>query len=465
MVKKKNDEAGPNPLPEVKKEEQRGKKTLVLDTNVILHDASCLNNFQEHDIVIPMAVLEELDTFKKGTGQINISAREFCRVVDKLTEEKIFNGGVSLGEGRGKLRVSLGVHYPEIFKISLSDPAKPDHQILATAYSLQQQGEKVVLVTKDINLRMKAKGFGVLAEDYRSDRVENLDILAKPIRPIAFQDVALLSDLKENDFFRSEGKLFYWHQKKLRPLSTVKRSCVGILPRNDEQQLAMEMLLNPDILVVAITGSAGTGKSLLALAAGIEQQKSSRTGEYESTKKKKAARKGAEIAQTFYEEVFVTRPIVPLSNKDLGALPGDLEDKVSPYMDPLYKTIDFIRRANCASLDSRDEGRKKWMEERRIRVETAQFIRGASIPNTFMIIDESQNLTPHEVKTIATRAEEGTKIVFMGDPSQIDTPYLDEKTCGLSYLIDRAAGQPYFAHINLVKGERSFLAEQLSRIL
>jgi len=154
-----------------------------------------------------------------------------------------------------------------------------------------------------------------------------------------------------------------------------------------------------------------------------------------------------------------------LSNKDLGALPGDLDDKISPYMGPVYRTIDFIRKMNCASLDSRDEGRRRWMDERKIRIETAQFIRGDSIPNTFMIIDEAQNLTPHEIKTIATRAEEGTKIVFMGDPSQIDTPYLDEKSCGLSYLIDRAAGKPYFAHINLVKSERSYLAEQLSKIL
>ncbi|MDR0608100.1 MAG: PhoH family protein [Candidatus Peribacteria bacterium] len=450
-------------MPKSNKNKHKEKKTFVLDTNVVLHDASCLNNFQEHDIVVPMAVLEELDTFKKGTGPLNTNAREFSRILDKITEEKIFNGGVSLGKGRGNIRISLGIDYPEVFKKSLSNATTSDHLILATAYLLKEQGEHVVLVTKDINLRTKARGFGILAEDYRNDMVRNLEILEKPIRELVSQEVALLSDLQENDFFRSEGKLFYWNKGLLCPV--IERNCAGISPRNAEQRFALEMLLNPAILVVAITGGAGTGKTLLTLAAAIEQQKTPRSEAYESVKKKKAARSTSKVAQAFYEEIFITRPIVPLSNKDLGALPGDLEDKISPYMGPLFKTIDFIRKMNGAPLDSHDEGRKKWMAERNIRVETSIFIRGASIPNTFMVVDESQNLTPHEIKTIATRAEEGTKIVFMGDPSQIDTPYLDERTCGLSYLIDRLTGKDYFAHINLVKSERSFLAEQLAKLL
>ncbi|MDR2540840.1 MAG: PhoH family protein [Candidatus Peribacteria bacterium] len=465
---------GLDPLPVVKEEAKvnkkrsprtKIKKTFVLDTNVLLHDASCLTSFKEHNVVIPMAVLEELDTFKKGTDQKNVNARECARILDRHSRGKIFNGGVSLGKGMGKLRISLGVEYPEIFKKSFSDLNKADHLILATAYNLQAEGENVVLVSKDLNLCIKARSLRVLAEDYLTDTVKNLEILDKPIRNVEKEgEIELLKDLRQNDFFRLKNdKLVYWRDG-LHPV--IKRSCSGIFPKNDEQAFAIEMLLDPDIQLVAITGGAGTGKSLIALAAAIEQQKSSKVveSEYTSSKKKKTARKKSDVAQT-YEEIFVTRPIVTLSNKDLGALPGDLEEKMSPYLGPIYKTLDFIRRANCAGLDSRDVGRTTWMNDRRIRVETSLFIRGDSIPNTFMIIDEAQNITPHEVKTIATRAEEGTKIVFLGDPSQIDTPYLDEASCGINYLVDRARGKKYFAHINLVKSERSYLAGELAKIL
>lgn len=442
---------------------KNNKKTFVLDTNVILHDYKSIYNFENNDIVIPIVVLEELDKFKRGNDQINFHAREFVRELDQIAGQDFFVKGASLGKGMGRLFIQPGVPFSDEMKTSFSDDI-PDHRILAVAeyLSKKKEGEKVILVTKDMNLRMKAKSLGVQAEDYKTDQVKNLDtFLNKSVVTIEDFSPELIAKLYENNegipvatFFPGQeikGNRYYilkngsnsvlacYDPVKQVVRKVEKLNAFGIYPKNSEQAFAMDALLNPDISLVALSGKAGTGKTLLALAAALQQNKN-------------------------FEQIYLARPIVALSNKDLGYLPGDATEKVSPYMQPLFDNLGVIKhRYNMHSQESRmiDD----MLKDERLVISALAFIRGRSLSDVFFIVDEAQNLTPHEVKTIITRAGEGVKMVFTGDLDQIDSPYLDRQSNGLSHLFDRMEGQDIFAHVHLEKGERSYLAEVASNLL
>jgi PhoH-like ATPase len=440
----------------------KNKKVFVIDTNVVLHDYSSIYNFQEHDVVIPIVVLEELDRMKKGNDIINFNAREFTRELDKLSGDKLFNGGISLGKGRGKLTIETGKVFSD--KLALSFPEDtPDHRILAITEYVQKKFEKrlVILVTKDINLRMKAKSLAINAEDYKTDKVVNLDIMQKSIEIIenfpeeyinklynapegipASQFKLNFKPLAHQYFvFRNNSLSVLAHYEPVKKVldRVEKTRSYGIEPRNAEQAFSLHALANDDIQLVALTGKAGTGKTLLALAAALHQERK-------------------------YEQILLARPIVALGNRDLGYLPGDVDDKIGPYMQPLYDNLAVIKRKYNASVREYQKI-EEMQRDQKLMITPLAYIRGRSLSNVFFIVDEAQNLTPHEVKTIITRAGEGTKIVFTGDIQQIDSPYLDSMSNGLSYLADKMKGQDLFAHVNLVKGERSYLAELASNLL
>jgi PhoH-like ATPase len=438
------------------------KKNFVLDTNVILHDYKCIENFQENDIFLPIVVLEELDKFKRGSEQINYNAREFVRELDSLTSNDLFLKGASLGPGLGTLYVVTGDKYQE--KIALSFPERtPDHRILSCAMSVAEKNPamRTILVTKDINLRMKSRSLGIEVEDYITDKVIDVDVFARAqetyehIDPdiidkiynlpegIEPDQLGLKTILKPNDCFilksirNSILARYNPFTGKIKKVEKVAN--YGIQPRNAEQSFAFETLNDTNIKLVGITGKAGTGKTLLALASALKQV-------------------------DIYKQILLARPIVALANKEIGFLPGDEKQKIAPYMQPLFDNLNVIKAQfpqNSSDVRRIDE----WQKNNQLVVEALAFIRGRSLSETFCIIDEAQNLTPHEVKTIITRAGEGTKMVFTGDLQQIDSPYLDAQSNGLAYMIDKMKGQELFAHINLVKGERSQLAELASNLL
>jgi PhoH-like ATPase len=438
------------------------KKIFVLDTNVLLHDHLCIYNFQEHDVVIPITVLEELDKLKKGNDQINYNAREFTRELDRLSGDHLFNGGVSLGTGLGNLSIETGKPFSK--EISTSFPENtPDHRILAIAEYVKNKNvdRQVALISKDINLRMKAKSIGILAEDYQNDKVRNIDELNKNIISIENLNNDLISRLYEkldgvpieefklkqepqgHQYFilKSDKSSALSHYDPINKVMNrvEKQRSYGIEPRNAEQTFSLDALLRPEIQLVALTGKAGTGKTLLALAAAIQQAKN-------------------------YNQILLARPIVPLANRDMGFLPGDVKEKIEPYMHPLFDNLTVIK--NKFKSTSEEFMRIEEMQKaEKLVITPIAYIRGRSLSNVFFIVDEAQNLTPHEIKTIITRAGEGTKMVFTGDIQQIDSPYLDTQSNGLSYMADKMKGQPIFAHVNLVKGERSYLAELASNLL
>ena len=438
------------------------KKNFVIDTNVILHDYNCLKNFQENDIYLPIVVLEELDKFKKGNEQINFNAREFLRELDLVTDDNLFNKGASLGEGLGSLFVIAGsVDAPDVFD---SFPERiPDHKILAVVDWLTRQKKdmKTILVTKDVNLRMKARSIGLLCEDYINDKVINVDIFEKSNEVFEGIDPALIDriyssreglDISEFDFkdIIHPNECFILKSDRNSVLARYnpfthsicrvnKTKNYGIEPRNAEQSFAFEVLTDPNIKLVALTGKAGTGKTLLALAAALSQMND-------------------------YKQILLARPIVALSNKDIGFLPGDAKEKVAPYMQPLFDNLNVIK-GQFAPGGSDARKIDDLQKNGQLVIEALAFIRGRSLSETFCIIDEAQNLTPHEIKTIITRAGEGTKMVFTGDIQQIDSPYLDAQSNGLAYMVDKMKGQELFAHINLIKGERSQLSELASDLL
>ncbi len=438
------------------------KKTFVLDTNVILHDSTCINQFAEHDIVVPVTVLEELDQFKKGNEVLNYHAREFVRTLDGLSQDKLFNGGVKVGPKRGKISLRLEREFhPQVHLNFSSD--KPDHHILNIAYhvALERPKSPVTLVTKDVNLRMKAKSLGLMSQDYKSDQVKDIDSLYTGHRVIENLMGELIQRLYEKPFHVSAAEVKT--ESRLLPneflvMRNGKHSALaafnardgfihrldkpvayGIAPRNAEQTFVLQALLNPEIQLLTVTGKAGTGKTLLALAAALECRRD-------------------------FRQILVARPVIPLSNRDIGYLPGDIEAKLDPYMKPLFDNLAVIQH-QFAESDERYKKITQMVQERKLVIEALAYIRGRSLAKVFFIIDEAQNLTPHEVKTIITRAGEGTKIVFTGDIHQIDHPYLDSRSNGLSYLIEKMKGQQLYAHVNLEKGERSELAEVASNVL
>ena len=440
------------------------KKNFVLDTNVILHDYKCIENFQENDIYLPIVVLEELDKFKKGSDQINYNAREFVRELDTLTSNDLFLKGASLGPGKGTLHVVTGDKYQE--KIYQSFPEKTaDHRILSCTLSVAESEKdrkvKTILVTKDVNLRMKARSLGIEVEDYITDKVINVDIFKRAqdiyenIDPDLIDKMYASPDGIAADLFDIKSKLepnecFILKSVRNSVLARYnpftnkfkkveKASNYGIRPRNAEQSFAFEVLNDPDVKLIGLTGKAGTGKTLLALASALKQA-------------------------NVYKQILLARPIVALANKDLGFLPGDEKQKVAPYMQPLFDNLNVIK-GQFAPGGSDARKIDDLQKNGQLVIEALAFIRGRSLSETFCIIDEAQNLTPHEIKTIITRAGEGTKMVFTGDIQQIDSPYLDAQSNGLAYMVDKMKGQELFAHINLIKGERSQLSELASDLL
>jgi PhoH-like ATPase len=440
-------------------------KTFILDTNVILHDASCIHQFQENDIVIPLAVIEEIDHFKRGSQVINFNARDFARTLDSITGNALFNGGISLGKGKGKVRILItkGLS-PEIADVFRED--NPDHRILSVALDLHKKARgrrAVVLVTKDVNLRMKAKALSIPAEDYETDRVRSIDELYSGKETVEDVNDAALAALyqppyevptdqvlNKNSHELAPNKYFILRNPHRSVLAYLSSDCsslhrvekvpaYGIKPRNAEQTFAVDALTRTSIPLVSMTGKAGTGKTLLALASAIHIKKS-------------------------YRQIFLARPVVPLSNKDMGYLPGDIESKLAPYMQPLWDNLKIIQ-SQFPEEDKHYLMIDQMIKEGKLVIEPLSYIRGRSLQKIFFIVDEAQNLTPHEIKTIITRAGEGVKIVLTGDIYQIDHPYLDAQSNGLSYLIDHFKGQRLYAHMNLEKGERSELAELASNLL
>jgi len=439
-----------------------GKKNFVLDTNVILHDYKCIDNFEENDIYLPIVVLEELDKFKRGSEQINFNAREFVRELDALTSNDLFLKGASLGDGKGMLYVVTGDKFMENVYQSFPEKSADNRILSCTSWVAETKKKmKTILVTKDINLRMKARSLGITVEDYITDKVVNVDIFERAqdtyedIDPDLIDKIYASPEGVDADLFEIKSKLEpneCFILKSIRNTALVrfnpftdkikrvdKGNNYGITPRNAEQSFAFEVLNDPDIKLVGITGKAGTGKTLLALASALKQ-----AGQY--------------------KQVLLARPIVSLANKDIGFLPGDEKQKVAPYMQPLFDNLNVIKSQfspTSADVKKIDEMQK----ENKLVVEALAFIRGRSLSETFCIIDEAQNLTPHEIKTIITRAGEGTKMVFTGDIQQIDSPYLDAQSNGLAYMVDKMKGQDIFAHVNLIKGERSQLAEMAANLL
>lgn len=437
------------------------KKNFVIDTNVILHDNKCIENFQENDVYIPIVVLEELDKFKKGNEQINYNAREFVRHLDDITDNNLFTNGASLGEGKGRLFIVTNVSYNEELIGIFSDHVA-DNWIISTALDLQQKDAKTktVLISKDVNMRMKARALGLISEDYINDKVVSVDFFEQEhevfeVSPetvdtiynnrggIPFEDFELKQLVKPNDCFilkSANATVLARYNPFTRAIVRImKERNYGIEPRNAEQSFAFEVLNDPEVKLVGITGKAGTGKTLLALASALRQN-------------------------GLYKQILLARPIISLANKDIGFLPGDEKQKITPYMQPLFDNLTVIKN-QFQSTSSEVRKIDEMQTSNQLVIEALAFIRGRSFSDTFFIIDEAQNLTPHEVKTIITRAGEGTKMVFTGDVQQIDSPYLDAQSNGLAYMIDKMKGQEIFAHVNLIKGERSELAELASNLL
>lgn len=437
------------------------KKIFVLDTSVILHDHNSLNCFEENDVAIPITVLEELDNFKRGNDNKNFEAREFIRILDRLSNDFTLQDWIPInGSEKGKFKIimeneSLITDAVKVFG------NKNDHKILNAALSLKISNKeaKIILVSKDINLRLKAKALNIIAQDFETGKIdrdstlyngkqiiENIesDFINKLYKQGQNNDVSILKNkIVSNGFYiLKNGKssvLGYYNPFDDQLERVEKQYVYGIKPKNAEQTFALHALLNPDIKLISLQGVAGTGKTLLALASAIEQH-------------------------NLYHQIVLARPIVPLSNKDIGYLPGNAEDKINPYMQPLFDNLKFIKN-QFGEKEKKYRKIEEMQEQGKLKISALAYIRGRSLSNVIFIVDEAQNLTPHEVKTIITRAGENTKIIFTGDVFQIDTPYLDEQSNGLSFLIDRLKGNDLFAHITLEKGERSELANLANQLL
>jgi len=415
------------------------KKTFVLDTNVLIHDPESIFKFEENNVIIPMPVIEELDKLKKGHGEIAYSARHALKNIDLLRERGNIAGGVLLETG-GTVTVEYIPH--------LSDALSPDNKIITTAMRILESTNKdkyrpVILVSKDTAVRIKSESVGLYAEDYKNDKTAVFQQYGNVLGDNDYTNGILSVRYKHSmeDIHRIHGE-----DKR----SRVKRgkSLENIIPKNIEQECAIDALVNPDIEVVALTGSAGTGKTVLALAAGIHQ----------TTKK-----------SPLYEQVLVARPVVPMGN-DLGYLPGDIDEKLAPWMQPIFDNLEVIVNTPTGQFKdntaiSKYKNYQYLIESGILHIEALTYIRGRSLPKRYFIIDEAQNLRPLDVKTIITRCGEGTKIVFTGDLHQIDTPYLDAMSNGLAYLIGRFINEENFCYLNLKESVRSRLAEQGARLL
>lgn len=431
------------------------RKYFVLDTNVLLHNADSISSFSDNMVVLPMSVIEELDKFKSRSDELGRNARRVIRELDNLRGLGKLAEGVEMGNG-GMLQI---IHEgPGIINPGM-DLTVPDNRILAVAYTIFQQGEKVIFVSKDINARLKADALGIDVMDFEKQKV-NFDELfsgyreinvPSPVIDIFFEKKEHLTEglsLQPNEFvlLRDEGNPKHTaltravDDEKLVRLIPQYDTAWQIRSRSKEQRMALELLLDPDVQVVTLVGQAGTGKTLLALAAALEEV----------------------ILVKRYEKILVSRPIIPLG-KDLGYMPGDKDEKLAHWMQPIMDNLIFLMSSgsspkNREEDDSLRHKAEKLLKEHVLEMEALTYIRGRSISGQFVIVDEAQNLTPHEVKTIISRAGEGTKMVLTGDPYQIDNPYLDSSSNGLTYTVERLKGLPIHGHITLRKSERSPLA-------
>lgn len=440
------------------------KKIFVVDTNVILHDPTAILRFEDNEIVLPIAVIEELDRFKKHPEMTGRNAREVSRTLDSLRQQGHLTTGVELSNG-GTLRVALSDRDTlKELPLELSGDVA-DNAILAVGMKCLQQCQcPVIVVSKDTNLRIKADALGLHAEDYETDKVDvdelytgTTEVLVTSEQINEFfktgsvtlereflpnQDVTLVDSL--NPSHTALGMAEATSNKIIPLVELPKLGVSRIQPRNREQRFALNLLLQDSIQLVTLVGKAGTGKTLLAIAAGLQKV----------------------ADEKLYTRLLISRPVVPMG-KDIGYLPGDVNEKLTPWMQPLYDNFDLI----FGTQDFNDKpghwrrGHEELIEMGLLQIEPLTYIRGRTIPQQFLIIDEAQNLTPHEVKTIVTRAGEGTKVVLTGDPDQIDNPYIDAASNGLTYIVERFKGEPLAGHITLSKGERSGLAERAAALL
>jgi PhoH-like ATPase len=439
------------------------KKIFVLDTNVLLFDAQAIYKFNDNDVVIPISVIEEIDRFKKDLNEVGRNARQFSRNLDNLRSKGSLSTGIKIETG-GTLRVELNDEKLQLPAMLVGE--KADNRILAVAYNLlkKKSAKSVVFITKDTNLRLKADALGIPAEDYETSHVsiEELysgmgvfEVSSKEIttfytdRRLAFER----PDLYPNQFVILRDQLNPSHsavgrydlrQGAILPIIKSPEGVWGLHPKNVEQSFALDLLLNDEIQLVTLVGKAGTGKTLLAIAAGLLKT----------------------LDEGKFQKLLVSRPIFPMG-KDVGYLPGDIEQKLNPWMQPVFDNIEFLMGGaeNRRRSSSVVRGMQELINQGMLQVEALTYIRGRSIPNQFLIVDEAQNLTPHEIKTILTRAGENTKIVLTGDCYQIDNPYVDSTSNGLAYVVERMKQEEISGHISLVKGERSMLAELASNLL
>ena len=437
-------------------------KIFVLDTSVILYNHNAIYSFEDNDIAIPITVLEELDNFKKGNDTKNFEAREFIRIIDRMSANHSLTNWIEIDrQGAGCLKVIMKENDSPIDARAIFDGNKPDHRILNAAMVTQEEHPErpVILVTKDINLRLKAKSLDIQAEDFETGKIQDVESLYPGKSTVEGvergvidklyseglidpSDIGLTAPIPNHYFILKNGNssALAYYNPVIEKIERIDKSpAYKINPRNAEQVFALHAIRNPRVKLVTLQGVAGTGKTLLALAGALDQKKN-------------------------YKQIYLARPIVPLSNKDIGYLPGDIKDKLSPYMEPLYDNLKFIQN-QYSEADKEFKKITEALETEKLVITPLAYIRGRSISNVFFIVDEAQNLTPHEVKTIITRAGENTKIIFTGDIYQIDTPYLDSQSNGLSYLIDKIKHHPIYAHVRLEKGERSELANLANDLL
>ncbi len=439
------------------------KKAFVLDTNVLLHDPSAMLHFEDNDVVLPITIIEELDRFKKQPEETGRNARQASRTLDELRQRGHLTEGVPT-DGGGSLRVAL-CSRQALHKLPAElERDRGDNSILAVALELKEKCEcPVILVSKDINLRIKADALGLTAEDYKTDKID--------IQELYTGTAEVMVEANEIERFFEHGAIalndqFFPNQAltlvdaanpahtalaivdkggKIVPLAKQPQGGIShIRARNREQNFALDLLLRDQISLVTLVGQAGTGKTLLAIAAGLHKVANER----------------------LYTRLLISRPVVPMG-RDLGFLPGEINEKLTPWMQPLYDNFDLIFGTQDPSGKSKHwrRGHEELLEMGLLQIEPLTYIRGRTIPKQFLIVDEAQNLTPHEVKTILTRAGEGTKVVLTGDIDQIDNPYVDAASNGLTYVVERFKQESLAGHITLVKGERSILAERSAALL
>ena len=428
------------------------KKYFVLDTNVLLHNSDSLNSFADNFVILPMTVIEELDKFKRHNDELGRNARHVIRQLDKLRDSGSLKDGVTMENG-GTLKITVEKRN---MPGSLLDMSVPDNRILAVANGLLEENKRVIFVSKDINARLKADALGLEVMDFEKQKC-NFDELYTGWRQVAVPP-EVIDKFYQEETLQAEG--FDFHKNEfilLQDENNPKHSGIGratdtdtlthlnpkyehawnVHSRSKEQRMAIELLLNPDINLVTLIGQAGTGKTLLALAAGLE----------------------CVIHKESYERLLVSRPVIPMG-KDIGYLPGTKDEKLNLWMQPIFDNLTYLMRSEKQMEDEDSVQQKihKMIKEHLVELEALTYIRGRSIPRQFVIVDEAQNLTPHEVKTIISRAGEDTKMVFTGDPQQIDNPYLDSSSNGLSYAVERLKGHGIYGHITLNKSERSPLS-------